>query len=154
MDRFASIGPSYHLFDDVGSPDADRIVVLMGSGAGAAAETVDYLNHHGESVGLLKVLFFRPFAIDAFLATIPKSARAIAVSDRTKEPGAVGEPMYSEVVAGLAEASETRNGHICLAWWEGVTVCPRRSLLLQWRKLFSTNSRRRLPKTFCGWYQR
>ncbi len=112
MDRFAlQTGRVYHLFDYVGSPDADRIVVLMGSGAGAAAETVDYLNHHGESVGLLKVRLFRPFAIDAFLATIPKSARAIAVLDRTKEPGAVGEPMYSEVVAGLAEASETRNGH-------------------------------------------
>jgi pyruvate-ferredoxin/flavodoxin oxidoreductase len=112
MDRFAlRTGRAYHLFDYVGNPDADRVLVLMGSGAGAAVETVEYLNSQGESVGLLKVHLFRPFASDAFIAALPKSARAIAVLDRTKEPGAVGEPLYSEVVTSLAEATQTHNGH-------------------------------------------
>jgi pyruvate-ferredoxin/flavodoxin oxidoreductase len=108
MDRFAlRTGRAYHLFDYFGSPEADRVLVLMGSGAGAAEETVEYLNGHGEKVGVIKVRLFRPFATDAFLAALPKSARAIAVLDRTKEPGAVGEPMYSEIVTALAEASQT-----------------------------------------------
>jgi pyruvate-ferredoxin/flavodoxin oxidoreductase len=107
MNRFAlQTGRAYHLFDYVGSPDADRVLVLMGSGAGAAEETIEYLNGSGEKVGLLKVRLFRPFASDAFLAAMPKSARRIAVLDRTKEPGAVGEPMYSEIVTALAEASQ------------------------------------------------
>jgi pyruvate-ferredoxin/flavodoxin oxidoreductase len=107
MDRFAEqTGRTYHLFDYFGSCDADRVIVLMGSGAGAAEETVEYLNGRGEKVGLLKVRLFRPFASDAFLAAMPKSARRIAVLDRTKEPGAVGEPMYSEIVTALAEATE------------------------------------------------
>ena len=106
MNRFADqTGRAYHLFDYVGSPDAERVVVLMGSGAGAAEEAVEHLNAHGEKVGLLKVRLFRPFASDAFLAAMPKSARAIAILDRTKEPGAVGEPMYSEIVTALAETT-------------------------------------------------
>jgi pyruvate-ferredoxin/flavodoxin oxidoreductase len=106
MDRFAvQTGRAYHLFDYLGSPDADRVLVLMGSGIGAAAETVDYLNRCGENVGIVAVRLFRPFAKDALLAAIPKSVRAIAVLDRTKEPGAVGEPLYSEVLTALAEAA-------------------------------------------------
>ena len=106
MNRFADqTGRAYHLFDYVGSPDAERVVVLMGSGAGAAEEAVEYLNAHGEKVGLLKVRLFRPFASDAFLAAMPKKVRAIAILDRTKEPGAVGEPMYSEIVTALAETT-------------------------------------------------
>src|SRR6516165_9145761 len=106
MNRFAEqTGRAYHLFDYVGSPDAERVVVLMGSGAGTAEEAVEYLSAHGEKVGVLKVRLFRPFASDAFLAAMPKSARAIAILDRTKEPGAVGEPMYSEIVTALAETA-------------------------------------------------
>jgi pyruvate-ferredoxin/flavodoxin oxidoreductase len=106
MNRFAEqTGRSYHLFDYVGSPDAERVIVLMGSGAGAAEETVEYLRSRGEKVGIIKVRLFRPFASDAFLAALPKSARAMAILDRTKEPGAVGEPMYSEIVTALAEAN-------------------------------------------------
>lgn len=106
MNRFAEqTGRAYHLFDYVGSPDAERVVILMGSGAGAAEEAVEYLNEYGEKVGVLKVRLFRPFASDAFLAALPKNARAVAILDRTKEPGAVGEPMYSEIVTALAEAT-------------------------------------------------
>ncbi len=106
MNRFAEqTGRAYHLFDYVGSPDAERVVVLMGSGAGAAEEAVEHLNAHGEKVGLLKVRLFRPFASEAFLAAMPKNVRAIAILDRTKEPGAVGEPMYSEIVTALAETT-------------------------------------------------
>jgi len=109
MDRFAQqTGRAYHLFDYVGSPDADSVLVLMGSGAGAAEETVEYLNSHGEKVGLIKVRLFRPFAIDAFLAALPRTVRGLVILDRTKEPGAVGEPMYSEVVTALTEASQAQ----------------------------------------------
>ena len=105
MNCFAQqTGRAYHLFDYVGSPDADRVIVLMGSGAGAAEETVEYLNRQGEKLGLLKVRLFRPFASEAFLAALPKTVRAIAILDRTKEPGAIGEPMYSEIVTALSEA--------------------------------------------------
>ena len=109
MNRFAErTGREYHLFDYVGSPDAERVVVLMGSSAGAAEEAVEDLSAQGEKVGVLKVRLFRPFATDAFLAAMPKSARAIAILDRTKEPGAVGEPMYSEIVTALAETTSAR----------------------------------------------
>ncbi|MGA8230048.1 MAG: pyruvate:ferredoxin (flavodoxin) oxidoreductase [Candidatus Acidiferrales bacterium] len=106
MNRLAlRTGRAYHLFDYVGNPDADRVLVLMGSGAGAAEEAVEHLNGHGENIGIIKVRLFRPFATDAFLGALPKNARVIAVLDRTKEPGAVGEPMYSEIVTALAEAN-------------------------------------------------
>ena len=111
MDRFAlRTARAYHLFDYVGRPDADRVLVLMGSGAGAAEETAEYLNAHGEKVGIIKVRLFRPFASDAFFAALPESARAIVVLDRTKEPGAVGEPMYSEIVTALAEVTSAQKG--------------------------------------------
>ncbi len=105
MDQFASLfGRQYHLFDYVGAPDADRVIVLMGSGAGAVEETVHYLNERGAKVGLVKVRLFRPFDVNAFLKALPATARKVAVLDRTKEPGAVGEPLYSEVVTALFEA--------------------------------------------------
>jgi pyruvate-ferredoxin/flavodoxin oxidoreductase len=104
MDRFAELtGRAYHLFDYHGAPDADRVVVLMGSGAGALEETVDALTASGEKVGLLNVRLFRPFAADAFVGSLPPSVRSIAVLDRTKEPGSVGEPLYQDVVTALAE---------------------------------------------------
>jgi pyruvate-ferredoxin/flavodoxin oxidoreductase len=105
MDSFAShTGRGYHLFDYVGAADAERVVVLMGSATGAIEETVEWLNAHGEKVGLLKVRLFRPFAVQAFMNALPCSTRNIAVLDRTKEPGSVGEPLYLDVVVSLAEA--------------------------------------------------
>ena len=104
MDKFARIvGRQYHLFDYVGAPDAERVLVMLGSGSEAAHECVDALNKKGEKVGLLKVRLFRPFAIEKFVAALPASVKAIAVLDRTKEPGATGEPLYTEVVTALAE---------------------------------------------------
>ncbi len=104
MDKFAKVvGRSYHLFDYVGAPDAERVVVIMGSGAETAHETVDYLVAKGEKVGLLKVRLFRPFAVDAFIDALPKTVKSIAVLDRTKEPGAAGEPMYQDVLTALGE---------------------------------------------------
>ena len=105
MDRFAAqTGRSYHLFDYVGAPDADRVIILMGSGAGAVEETIDHLNQQGEKLGLLKVHLYRPFAAEAFLAALPKTVRSIAVLDRAKEPGALGEPLYQDVVTAFSEA--------------------------------------------------
>ncbi|MHB0856488.1 MAG: pyruvate:ferredoxin (flavodoxin) oxidoreductase [Anaerolineae bacterium] len=105
MDRFAEmVGRRYHLFDYVGAPDAERVLVLMGSGCEAAEETVEHLTAQGEKVGMLKVRLFRPFDGEAFLHALPPSVRAIAVLDRTKEPGALGEPLYQDVVTALHEA--------------------------------------------------
>jgi len=101
---FARTGRRYGLVDYVGAPDAERVIVLMGSGAGAAAECVDALVARGERVGLVVLRLFRPFPAAALLAAIPAGARAIAVLDRTKEPGALGEPLYQDVVTALAES--------------------------------------------------
>jgi pyruvate-ferredoxin/flavodoxin oxidoreductase len=104
MDKFESLtGRSYHLFDYVGAPDADRVIVLMGSGVGAVEEAVEALLSRGEKVGVLKVRLYRPFAVDTFLAALPRAARRIAVLDRTKEPGAIGEPLYQDVITAFAE---------------------------------------------------
>ncbi len=105
MDKFASLtGRQYHLFDYFGAPDAERVMVLMGSGAGAAAEAISHLNAQGEKLGLLKVRLYRPFAAAAFVAALPETVKAIAVLDRTKEPGALGEPLYQDVIAALSES--------------------------------------------------
>lgn len=107
MDKFAKrVGRSYHLFDYVGAPDADRVVILMGSGAEAAEETVEYLVEKGEKVGLLKVRLYRPFSVKHFIAALPKTARKFAVLDRTKEPGAIGEPLYTDVRTAFGEAMQ------------------------------------------------
>ena len=104
MDRFAQkTGRSYHLFDYYGDPAAERVIVLMGSAAGAVEETIDALRKSGERIGLLKVRLFRPFATDTFLEALPRTTRAIAVLDRTKEPGAAGEPLYMDVLTALGE---------------------------------------------------
>jgi pyruvate-ferredoxin/flavodoxin oxidoreductase len=105
MDRFAKLtGRQYRVFEYVGAEDAERVILLMGSGAGAAEETVLHLNARGEKVGLLKVRLFRPFAPELLLAALPASASRIAVLDRTKEPGADGEPLYKDVVTALSQA--------------------------------------------------
>ncbi|MGZ8396967.1 MAG: pyruvate:ferredoxin (flavodoxin) oxidoreductase [Rhodoplanes sp.] len=104
MDRFAQrTGRAYRLFDYYGAPDAERVVILMGSGAGAAEETVEVLQARGEKVGMLKVRLFRPFAAETFLAALPRTVKSIAVLDRTKEPGAIGEPLYQDVLSVYAE---------------------------------------------------
>ena len=106
MDRFARLtGRSYHLFDYVGAEDAERVVVLMGSGCGAAEEAVEALVDRGEKVGLLKCHLYRPFAVEQFLAALPSTVRTIGVLDRTKEPGAIGEPLYLDVVAAIQEGN-------------------------------------------------
>jgi pyruvate-ferredoxin/flavodoxin oxidoreductase len=107
MDRFAArTGRSYHLCDYAGAPDAERVIVLMGSGAGATEEAVAALNARGEKIGLLKLRLYRPFPAEAFFSALPKTVRAIAVLDRTKEPGSPGEPLYLDVVTMFAELSE------------------------------------------------
>ncbi|MGA2569407.1 MAG: pyruvate:ferredoxin (flavodoxin) oxidoreductase [Terracidiphilus sp.] len=104
MDRFAKLtGRSYHLFDYYGSAEAERVILLMGSGAEAAEETVDALTKQGEKVGLLKVRLYRPLDSKAFLAALPKTVKSLAVLDRCKEPGGAGEPLYQDVMTVLAE---------------------------------------------------
>ena len=96
-------GRSYHLFDYVGAKDADKVIVIMGSGAEAVEETVDWLVARGEKVGVLKVRLYRPFSAAHFVKALPRSVKKIAVLDRTKEPGSLGEPLYLDVVAALSE---------------------------------------------------
>jgi pyruvate-ferredoxin/flavodoxin oxidoreductase len=108
MDRFAALtGRAYLLFDYHGAPDAERVVVVMGSGHGAVEETVDALVAGGERVGVVNVRLFRPFYGEAFAGALPPTVRAIGVLDRTKEPGAPGEPLYQDVVTALAERVST-----------------------------------------------
>ncbi len=104
MDQFAALtGRPYHLFDYAGHPEAERVIVLMGSGAETVHETVDWLLERSERVGVLKVRLYRPFDVQRFLAVLPSTTRSLAVLDRTKEPGSVGEPLYLDVVAALHE---------------------------------------------------
>jgi pyruvate-ferredoxin/flavodoxin oxidoreductase len=112
MDKFARLfGRPYHLFDYVGAADADRVIVIMGSGAGVVEETVEKLLEEGQKVGLVIVRLCRPFDAEAMVRAIPKSARIIAVLDRTKEPGGAGEPLYQDTITALAECwSESTGG--------------------------------------------
>ncbi len=104
MDRFAvETGRAYRLFDYYGAPDAERIIILMGSGAEAAEEAVDLMVKQGEKIGMVKVRLFRPFDSKAFLAAMPATVKSIAVLDRTKEPGGAGEPLYQDILTVLAE---------------------------------------------------
>jgi len=113
MDEFAKLtGRSYNLFDYVGAKDAERIVVLMGSGAEAAHEAVDALVAKGEKIGILKVRLYRPFDGKRFIAALPASVKKIAILDRTKEPGATGEPLYQDVVTALMEETAAGRSHL------------------------------------------
>ena len=108
MDKInAKLGTNYGLFNYYGAEDADRVIVAMGSICDVAEEVIDYLNAHGEKVGLVKVRLFRPFAPEKLIQAIPASVRKIAVLDRTKEPGALGEPLYQDVVTSLANAGRS-----------------------------------------------
>jgi pyruvate-ferredoxin/flavodoxin oxidoreductase len=104
MDEFGALtGRNYHLFDYIGTDDAERIIILMGSGAETTEETVNYLNRSGAKTGLIKVRLYRPFDAEALIAAMPATTRSIAVLDRTKEPGADGEPLYKDIVTALAQ---------------------------------------------------
>ena len=108
MDAFAKVtGRHYNLFDYVGHADAERVVIMMGSGADTAEATVNYLVEKGEKVGLLKVRLYRPFSVDYFIKALPKSVKSVVVLDRTKEPGSMGEPLYMDVVNALAEGQRS-----------------------------------------------
>jgi pyruvate-ferredoxin/flavodoxin oxidoreductase len=105
MDKFAKlVGRQYRLFEYVGAPDAERVIVMMGNGAETVEETVEFLAAKGEKVGLLKVRLFRPFSLKHFAEALPKSVKAIAVLDRTKEPGSLGEPLYEDVRTAIGES--------------------------------------------------
>ncbi len=107
MDKFASItGRQYKLFEYVGAEDAEKVIVIMGSGSETVHETVDYLNAAGEKVGVIKVRLYRPFSVDALMSAIPSTVKAIAVLDRTKEPGSLGEPLYEDIRTAIGEAME------------------------------------------------
>jgi pyruvate-ferredoxin/flavodoxin oxidoreductase len=108
MDQFAGLtGRQYHLFDYVGAPDAERVIVMMGSGCEATEETIEYLLKQGEKVGVLKVRLYRPFSIAHFVDALPKTVKILAAMDRTKEPGSAGEPLYQDVVTALFESGVT-----------------------------------------------
>ncbi|TVQ34877.1 MAG: pyruvate:ferredoxin (flavodoxin) oxidoreductase [Spirochaetaceae bacterium] len=111
MDRFAKLtGRAYQLFDYVGAPDAERVVIMMGSGAETMEETVDHLVGQGEKVGLIKVRLYRPFSKEHLLKAVPATVTAISVLDRTKEPGALGEPMYTDVCSAIGEIMASGEG--------------------------------------------
>jgi pyruvate-ferredoxin/flavodoxin oxidoreductase len=113
MDEFAELtGRKYNLFDYVGAPDAERVIVLMGSGCETAHETVEHLVAKGEKMGVLKVRLYRPFDGRRFVAALPKTVKKIAVLDRTKEPGATGEPLYQDVVTALMEETAASRSHL------------------------------------------
>ena len=108
MDKVAqATGRAYHLFDYHGAPDAERVIVIMGSGAEIVHETIDALAAKGEKVGVVKVRLFRPFSIKHFVAALPPSVKSIAVLDRTKEPGAAGEPLYQDILTALDESLDS-----------------------------------------------
>ena len=105
LDKFARVtGRQYRLFDYLGAPDAERVIILMGSGAETVEETVEYLVARGEKVAAIKVRLFRPFSVEHFVKALPATVKTISVLDRTKEPGAAGEPLYQDVITAIAEA--------------------------------------------------
>ncbi|MBN2550320.1 MAG: pyruvate:ferredoxin (flavodoxin) oxidoreductase [Anaerolineales bacterium] len=111
MDQFAGlVGRQYHLFDYVGAPDAERIIVIMGSGAETAGETAQFLAEQGEKVGVVKVRLYRPFSVMHFMQSLPATVKSIAVMDRTKEPGSIGEPLYQDVVTAISESDQAGKG--------------------------------------------
>ncbi len=111
MDKFSAlVGRQYHLFDYAGAPDAERVIVLMGSGAETAQATAEYLIAQGEKVGVVKVRLFRPFSVEHFLQVLPSTVKMIAALDRTKEPGSIGEPLYLDVSTAISEGWGKKDG--------------------------------------------
>ena len=118
MDKFAELtGRAYHLFDYVGAADAEYVIVLMGSGAEVAHETVEHLTAKGEKVGVIKVRLFRPFSVEYFVKVLPETVKVIAVLDRTKEPGSAGEPLYQDVVTAIAESGGSAESYWRTLWF-------------------------------------
>ncbi|MBZ4672958.1 MAG: pyruvate:ferredoxin oxidoreductase [Deferribacteraceae bacterium] len=109
MEKFFKLtGRKYNLFDYIGAPDAEKVIIMMGSGADVAEEAVEYMNSLGEKVGLMKIRLYRPFSLEDFVAALPKSVSKIAVLDRTKEPGGLGEPLYLDVRTAIGEAMQKK----------------------------------------------
>ena len=134
MDRFAGlIGRQYRLFDYFGAPDAERVIVVMGSAGETVQSTINMLNKNGEKLGLIQVALYRPFDVEAFAAAVPKTVKAMAVLDRTKEPGAIGEPLYLDVRTALGEAEEKG-------------LCPLGALSRQWLAAVTALAQRILPR--------
>ena len=107
MDEFAKLtGRNYHLFDYFGAPDADPVIIVMGSGAETVEETVKHMMENGEKVGIITVHLYRPFSVEHLMKALPSSVKTIAVLDRTKEPGAIGEPLLQDVISGIYEGKE------------------------------------------------
>ena len=138
----AKIGTNYQLFNYYGAPDADRVIISMGSICDVAEEVIDYLNAHGEKVGLVKVRLYRPFRADKLIAAIPATCKKIAVLDRTKEPGAQGEPLYLDVVTALANAG--RNDIVVIGgrYGLGSKDTPPASVFAVYEELKSENPKR------------
>ena len=139
----SSAGRAYKLFDYVGDPEAERVIVIMGSGAEAVHEMVDWLNAQGEKVGVLKVRLYRPFSVKHFIEALPQTTKRIAVLDRTKEPGAIGEPLYMDVVHAARRGANSRASAPSppIRWWSAAaTACPRRSSTTPWSRRSSTTS--------------
>ena len=108
MDKFAKVtGRHYNLFDYTGDPNAERVIIIMGSGGEVAEETANFLAKKGEKVGVLQIRLYRPFSVEHFIKALPKSVKSIAVLDRTKEPGAMGEPLYMDVVSAVVEGQRS-----------------------------------------------
>ena len=142
-------GRSYHLFDYVGAPDATEVIVIMGSGAETTEETVKFLNKQGRKVGVVNVRLYRPFSVEHFVKALPATVKTIAVLDRTKEPGAIGEPLYLDVVTAINEAlvAGTRtfqdySPHHRRTLWS----CPPKNSPRPWSKVFSMKWSKPNPK--------
>ncbi len=143
MDKInEKLGTNYQLFNYYGAPDADRVIVAMGSINDVAEEVIDYLNAQGEKVGIVKVRLYRPFRSDKLIAAIPATAKKIAVLDRTKEPGALGEPLYQDVVTALANARVSRLPSSAAATVSAPRIRPPHP-----SSLFTMSSRRISPST-------
>ncbi|MCD6424036.1 MAG: pyruvate:ferredoxin (flavodoxin) oxidoreductase, partial [Anaerolineales bacterium] len=122
MDKFGKlVGREYHLFDYFGAKDADRVIVLMGSGGETADSTAKYLNDQGEKVGVVRVRLYRPFSIKHLLEVLPDSVKALAVLDRTKEPGAIGEPLYNDVVTAIVEGMDRESAPLIVGGRYGLS---------------------------------
>ena len=116
MDQFAELtGREYQLFDYIGDPKAERVIVIIGCGGETAQETVKYLNeHHDEKVGVVRVRLYRPFSVEHLMEALPATTQVIATLDRTKEPGASGEPLYQDLVTAVSEGPGRRAGPLRL----------------------------------------
>ncbi len=131
----AKLGTDYQLFNYYGAPDADRVIICMGSFCDVAEEVIDYMNAHGEKVGMVKVRLYRPFRADKLIAAIPATAKKIAVLDRTKEPGALGDPLYMDVVTALAGAGITGKVVVAGRYGLGSKDTPPRSVFAVYENL-------------------